>query len=262
MDDFLRLLLSELGQLIRLIVTTAPRLVLVIAVVVLGLVVARFARRAVRWVLRDSPADPLAKSVLADGVYVATLFLVTILSLAVVGVDVGALIAGLGLTTLAVGFALRDILENLAAGVLLLLSQPYKVGDIIRVGPEEGAITDMTVRATIIRTAQGTQVVIPNRTIFAGIVENKTAYPSRRLQIELPAPAGFDLRQVSAGLARATSQVPGVLSEPPPEVDAIVAADGSIRLCVFYWVDPHSSINRIQTAAAMTVRAALDAIKT
>ncbi len=138
-----------------------------------------------------------------------------------------------------------------------MLNQPFKVGDIIRVGPEEGEITDMTVRVTVIKSAAGTEVFIPNRTIFSGIVENKTAYPVRRFQIELPLPPGCDLLPARAALSRAAAQVEGVLLEPPTDAEALSAADGAPRVRVSYWVNSRNHDSSIHSSVHAALREAL-----
>jgi small-conductance mechanosensitive channel len=257
MDHVLQLLLQLLELLAQWVLAALPRLALILLVIVGGLYIARNSRRVTRQALARSNADPLAKSVLSDLTYVGIVGLVGVVVLALLGVDVGSLIAGLGLTTLAIGFALRDVLENLAAGIVLLINQPFKVGDVIRLGVEEGEVTDMTVRVTIIKTAAGTEVSIPNRTIFTGIVENKTAYPARRYILELPLPAGRELVQACDLCARAAAAVDGVLADPPATCEAAAAADGSPRLTTRYWIASRDWRLALHTEVLDAVRRAI-----
>ena len=119
----------------------------------------------------------------------------------------------------------------------------------------------MTVRVTVIKSANGTQVFIPNRTkSFPGIVENKTAYPARRYQIELPLPAGSDLGQAREALSGAAAQVEGVLPEPPTDAEAMIASDGAPRARVFYWIDSRSRDSRIHSDVHAALREALDSL--
>ena len=111
-------------------------------------------------------------NLLANFSYVSILVLGVLTSLGVVGVDVTALITGLGLTGFALGFAMKDIISNLLAGVLIILYSPFRVGDRIRVGSYEGEVLEINLRYTVLE-GDGERVLVPNSTMFTNIIPVK-----------------------------------------------------------------------------------------
>lgn len=97
----------------------------------------------------------------------------------------GDLIAGLGVRSVAIGFALKDILQNMLAGILILLRQPFEVGDKVVSGGHEGTVERIETRATLIKTYDGRRVVITNTDIYTDSVTVNTAYDTRRSQYDI-----------------------------------------------------------------------------
>ncbi|MFP3354118.1 mechanosensitive ion channel, partial [Pseudoalteromonas sp. SIMBA_153] len=93
------------------------------------------------------------------------------------------LIGALGIGSVAIGFAFKDIFQNLLSGILLLISEPFRIGDQIVSGDYEGTVEDIKIRATTIRTYDGRQVVIPNSDLYTSALTVNTAYKQRRLQV-------------------------------------------------------------------------------
>ncbi len=111
-------------------------------------------------------------SLLASSSYIGILGLGLITALSKLGINVTALIAGLGLTGFALGFALKDIISNLLAGILIILLTPFRVGDRIRVGSSEGKVIEINLRYTVLES-EGERILIPNSTMFTNIIAVK-----------------------------------------------------------------------------------------
>ncbi len=111
-------------------------------------------------------------SLLASSSYIAILSIGLITALARLGVNITALVAGLGLTGFALGFAMKDIISNLLAGVLLILMSPFRVGDTIKVGSHTGRVIEINLRYTIIE-GEKERILIPNSTMFTNIISVK-----------------------------------------------------------------------------------------
>ena len=107
------------------------------------------------------------------------------------------LLASLGFGSIAFGFAFKDILSNTLAGLLILLRQPFRRGDQISVGDQEGTVQAIEPRATIIRTYDGSDVIIPNTTIYTSNVQVHTSHAMRRVEIDLTIGYVYDIRSVS-----------------------------------------------------------------
>lgn len=217
-----------------------PGLLLGIAIFALGLLLVRAVRagvtRAVR--LRDNQADTAAVvGRIAGGVATLVVFLVAA-SVAFPSVSAGDLFNLLGIGGVAVGFAFRDVLQNLLAGILILLTRPFRIADQIRHGEHEGTVEDIWVRATVLRTYDNRRILIPNATLFTDKIEVITAYERRRLQFAVTIGNGDDIAAARRAIARALAATPGVLAEPPPEALVTALGTAGVDLAARFWIDP------------------------
>lgn len=172
--------------------------------------------------------------------YGATMFvgLLTALVIAIPGFTPGQLVSILGLSSVAIGFAFRDILQNFLAGILLLLSEPFRIGDQIVVDGFEGTVEEIQARATFIRTYDGRRVVIPNTNLFTNSVTVNTANERRRLEYDVGVGYGDDIAQAKEIMLETMRSTPEVLAEPPPEALVVRLADSSINIRLRWWVQP------------------------
>ena len=144
----------------------------------------------------------------------------------------------LGIGGVAFGFAFRDILQNLLAGILILLTRPFRIGDQIVTGSYEGTVEDIQVRATTIRTYDNRRAVIPNSTLFGDKVLVNTAYDKRRLQVRVGIGYGDDIAHAKQVILDAVRGAPGILSDPAPQVRVAELGDFAVQLDVLFWIDP------------------------
>ena len=147
----------------------------------------------------------------------------------------GSILAGLGVGSVAIGFAFKDILQNLLAGILLLIQRPYKRGDQITVLDYEGTIEHIESRATSIKTYDGRRVVIPNAALFTAPVEVHTAFDVRRDSYDVGIGYGDDPEQASRLFLEAIKDLEGVQPEPAPEVLPWALDDSYVTLRVRWW---------------------------
>ncbi len=137
---------------------------------IVSFVIAHAVRSAVLRTRRHLDSDKHAViSLLASSSYYGVLAVGGITSLGVLGINITALVAGLGLTGFALGFALKDIISNLLAGILIILYSPFRVGDRIKVGAHEGEVVEINLRYTVIKN-EGERILIPNSTMFTNII--------------------------------------------------------------------------------------------
>ncbi|MGV3618920.1 MAG: mechanosensitive ion channel family protein [Fimbriimonas sp.] len=193
-------------------------------------------------------------------------FVITVLGIFVAAVIIfptfqpGDLVAGLGLTTVAVGFAFKDILQNFFAGILLLWRQPFQTGDEIRFGEFEGVVEEINSRSTRILTYDGERAVIPNGDIYTGAVLVRTAKPQRRVRFTVG--IGYRDRIVEARevILRTLDQTEGVLKDPGPWAYVTTLAPSSVDFTVYFWTDsPQRNVLKVSDAAVEAVKDALDA---
>ncbi|HEV2147710.1 MAG TPA: mechanosensitive ion channel family protein [Longimicrobiaceae bacterium] len=150
----------------------------------------------------------------------------------------GDLITLLGVSGVAIGFAFKDIFQNFLAGILILLTRPFEVGDEIVVGDFEGRVEEIQTRATLIRTYEGRRVVIPNADLYTDKVTVNTAFQARRSQYDVGIGYGDDVDRAREVVLQAVCGIEGVLADPAPDVLVVALADFSVNLRVRWWSHP------------------------
>ncbi len=123
----------------------------------------------------------------------------------------GQLVSLLGISSVAIGFAFRDILQNFLAGILLLLTEPFRIGDQIIVGGYEGTVEEIQTRATFIKTYDGRRVVIPNSELFTDSVLVNTAFETRRLEYDFGIGYGDDIAEAKRLMRETVDGIDSVL---------------------------------------------------
>ena len=175
------------------------------------------------------------------------------------GLDPGDIIAALGLGSVAIGFAFQDIFKNFLAGILLLLQEPFKLGDQIIVESYEGTVEAINFRTTQIRTYQGERILVPNATVFTSAVQVRTAFGCRRTDLAVGVDYNTPLPKAREILEQAIQSVDGVLTDPEPEIDLVSFGDSSIDLIVRYWTQPEQkAVRQTQTQAILSIKQCLD----
>jgi len=151
------------------------------------------------------------------------------------------ILATLGVGSIAVGFAFKDILQNWLAGLLILLRQPFRQRDQIIVGKNEGTVERIEARATVIRTYDNRRVIIPNNDVYTEAVVVNTAYDLRRSEMDIGIGYGDDVEMACRTIAEALVKLPGVSSDPMPVVIPWEFAGSSVNLKVIWWTAPYQA---------------------
>jgi small conductance mechanosensitive channel len=160
-----------------------------------------------------------------------------ILSLQIVGFNVSAFVAGLGVTGLIIGFALQDISKNFTSGALLMVQEPFSLGDYIAVAGYEGEVMDVQMRATELLSPDGLLVLIPNADVFTNTIINYTKTHRRRVSLTVGVAYDSDLQRVTDTALQAIRAVPGLLNDPAPMLFFHEFGDSSINFTIRYWFD-------------------------
>ncbi|CAN5503603.1 mechanosensitive ion channel family protein [soil metagenome] len=148
------------------------------------------------------------------------------------------LVQFLGISSVAIGFAFRDVLQNFLAGILILLSEPFRVDDQIKMGDLEGTVEEIETRATMIRTYDNRRIVVPNAELFTNSVIVNTAYEKRRLEYDVGIGYGDDIAQASRIILAELKKLKDVIEDPAPEVLVYELADSTVNLRVRWWIVP------------------------
>lgn len=173
---------------------------------------------------------------------------------------VGAVMGSAGILGLALGFAFRDIAENYVAGVLLSIRRPFAPGELLRIdNTHEGRVAALTPRATVLVTADGNRLTLPNALVFKSVVLNYSSNRRRRLQFTIPIDAGDSIREAQETAITAIRAIDGVLEDPAPSW-AVEAQDAAaVALSFFAWVDQErSDLGKVRSEAIHGVRVALE----
>jgi small conductance mechanosensitive channel len=217
-----------------------PRFLAATLVLLLFWGLAYLTRRGLRLLFRHTLDDLTVENLLRQMIHAAVWLLGIIVAIGTLGWDPGALATGLGLTGLALGFALKDILSNFVSGVLLLALRPFRVNDQIIVGETEGTVRRIELRATHIATYDGRIALVPNAEVFTSRVINNTATPVRRGSVSFRVGYREPLDVVVEASLDAMRGTDGVLASPSPNVQIRDLAD-DICFEARYWTDSRRS---------------------
>lgn len=198
-------------------------------------------RAAMRAVFRRIVDDRTTENLIKQLAYYSIWLLGIVIAAGALGFDPQTVVAGLGLTGVALGFALRDILSNFFSGILILVTRPFELGDQIVIGDIEGNVERIMLRATEIRTYDGRQVLVPNSEVFTSRVTNNTAAPVRRASVALFVGYDSDLEHAIAVVHTTVTTVDGVLLSPPPSVRVSDLGQDDVVLEAYFWTDSRRS---------------------
>ena len=212
------------------------------ALVALGLtaLVARVVRRTVERALRRGGAERHVVVVVATLAFYGAVAVGLVVALSLGGVNLGVLVGSLGLATVALGFALQDIVSNLAAGIVLLIEHPFTEGDHIATADTEGEVEEIRIRATRLRAPDGQLVLVPNKLLFTNVLTNASATMRRRMEVLLELPYGQDAARARELLLAAAAEVEGVSDDPEPRLLTQDLGQGARSLRLWFWVDTRS----------------------
>ncbi len=252
------LLLDALRDLWDGFVTRLPSLVTGLVIFLVFYLLARGVRFFVARSLRRVKASEHAARLVSRLGFIATVIVGGLVGLGVMGVNAGALVASLGLVSVGIGFALKDVVENFLAGIILILQRPFVVGDVVRFGEVEGTVEDVRVRDTVIRTYDGRQVFVPNANIFRTAVINNNRNRRRRLDFTVSVAYPEDITRALSAASGALEDLEEILPDPAPLVVAEALAESSVALRAYFWVDPERvSILEVRSRAIAAVKRAL-----
>lgn len=240
-------IMTSANHLLQQMISRIPYLIVASLVFVIFWVLSIFFKKAVTRILGSRKHHQNLVTVFRRVGSALILFLgfMVAMIIAVPSFTPGKLIGALGIGSVAIGFAFKDIFQNLLSGILLLLSEPFRIGDQIISGNFEGTVEDIQIRATTIRTYDGRKVVIPNSQLYTSTMTVNTAYSQRRLEFDVG--IGYenniiDAQQVILSVLKAA---PSVSKLAEPSVIATALADSSVVLRVRWFIDDGTQTNRI-----------------
>lgn len=261
MSEIIDTIAQALLELFKQGIKTIPGLLS--AVVVLFLtkyvvqIVLQIAERTGKRVIKSVSLQLLLLKISNIGVWTTGILLACVLAFP--SFELADIIATLGIGSVAVGFAFQDIFKNFLAGIILLLEEPFRIGDEIAIGDYQGKVENISIRTTKIRTYTGEKILLPNSTVFADVVKVVTAYDARRTDLAVGLDYNTSIPNAVKLLSEAIARVGGVLNYPTPEIDVVNFGDSSIDFVVRYWTRPQQKeLRQVQTQAMTIIKQVLD----
>jgi small conductance mechanosensitive channel len=195
------------------------RLLIALAIFYVGRMVARLIVKTAQRVMDRSDIDVSLRKFLSDIIYAVLLVAVVTAALDTLGIETTAVIAVLGAAGLAIGLALQGSLSNFAAGVMIIVLRPYKIGDTVVIGKHIGRVEAIRVFNTVLISPDHREVIIPNGKIISDSIENMTTLGTRRIDIRVSVPHGTNLHDARQWLEAAARSDARVHEAPAPAVD-------------------------------------------
>lgn len=240
-------MVSSANHILQQMISRIPYLVIASLVFVIFWVLSIFFKKAVTRILGSRKHHQNLVTVFRRVGSALILFLgfMVAMIIAVPSFTPGKLIGALGIGSVAIGFAFKDIFQNLLSGILLLLSEPFRIGDQIISGNFEGTVEDIQIRATTIRTYDGRKVVIPNSQLYTSPMTVNTAYSQRRLEFDVGIGYENNIIDAQRVILSVLKAAPTVSKLAEPSVIATALADSSVVLRVRWFIDDGTQTNRV-----------------
>ncbi len=261
MNDLIQTIHQSLLSLVANAVQVLPAFILAIAILLLTRYSVRpikqVAQAAGERIIKSASLQSLLVQMASVATWIAGVLLACILIFPDLGL--GDIVALLGLGSVAIGFAFQDIFKNFLAGILLLINEPFRLNDQIIVEGYEGTVEAINVRSTEIRTYQGERIVVPNAMVFTNPVQVLTDLPHRRIDVEIGLDYNTPLPRAIQVLQIAMTDIEGVLSHPPTEIDIVGFGDSSIDFMVRFWCKPQKlHVRHTRTRVILALKKACD----
>jgi small conductance mechanosensitive channel len=213
------------------------KIALALAIFFIGREVAKWLVKLSGRVLRKGGMDDMLVQFLGNITHALLLAFVVLAALAQLGINTSSALAVFAAAGLAVGLALQNSLANFAAGVMLIVFRPFKVGDFVEAGGVAGVVESIAVFSTTMKTGDNKEVIVPNGQIYSATITNFSARATRRIDLVFAIGYGDDIKQAKQILAAEMAKDARILQEPSPAILVLELADSSINLAARPWVN-------------------------
>ncbi|MES9990510.1 MAG: mechanosensitive ion channel domain-containing protein [Candidatus Thiodiazotropha sp.] len=236
------------------VIPWGTKIVMALLVFIIGRWLAKLLTRTLKRLMERGQVDQMLISFLGNIAYAALLAVVVLAALEQLGVNTTSALAILGAAGLAVGLALKDSLASFAAGVMLIIFRPFKLGDFVEAGGESGVVEEIRIFHTVLRTGDNREITMPNGQIYAGTIINYSARDTRRIDLVIGIGYDDDIKKARDLIKQVLDADTTVLKDPEPTIMLLELGESSVDFAVRPWV---------KSGDYWTTRAALlEAIKT
>ncbi|MFQ5600246.1 MAG: mechanosensitive ion channel family protein [Candidatus Krumholzibacteriia bacterium] len=229
-----------------------------ILILIVGRILAGLGRRTARRLMTRARVDPTIRTFVGNLVHYLVLAVAVVAALKKFGIETASLVAVLGAAGFAVGLALQGSLSNFAAGVMILVFRPFRVGDSVKAAGISGTVKEVRLFTTVLATPDNVKMIVPNSKVFGSTITNYSEYETRRLDLNVGFAYDTSIQKAKAlleGLVEAESRV---LSAPAPLVAAQEFTGSSVNLLVRIWVR-RTDYGLVRLDLARAIKETLDA---
>lgn len=225
----------DINTIIPFLTQWGLKVVGAIVVLIIGRMVAGMIRSGLRRTMTRAEVDATLIPFVASLVYYLVMAVIVIAVLSLFGIQTASLVAVLGAAGLAVGFALQGTLSNFAAGVMLLVFRPFKVGDWVEIGGIAGSVIAVRIFSTILKTGDNIMIIVPNSQVWGGTIKNYNGFDTRRIDLVMGIGYDDDIQVAMDTISKIVNADERVLSDPAPLIAVSNLGDSSVDLVVRPW---------------------------
>ncbi|MGD9644470.1 MAG: mechanosensitive ion channel family protein [Pirellulales bacterium] len=238
-------------------IVVGGRVLVALIVLTIGWMIAGWLSRLTRGALTRAKIDATLAGFLATLVRWSAMLLVILTCLSIFGVETTSFAAVIGSAGIAIGLAFQGTLSNFAAGIMLLLFRPFKVGDVINIAGQLGKVYAIELFTTALDSFDNRRFIIPNSQIFGATIENLTHHAVRRADVDVGVAYAADIDHTREVLTQAAASVPGGLADPAPQIFLLELAGSSVNWSVRVWAKS-DEFGDVRQATIRAVKMALD----
>ena len=256
MNDQVATISHARNTLIELAIRFGPRLLTAVLILVLGLFASSWVSRWITQFLGHRELEPPVRVLLARAAGAACMALFALLALQNLGVELLPLLAGLGVIGAGVALATQGVLSNIVAGLSIIFSKPFRVGEYIAIAGVEGVVESISLFNTTLGHVDRSQVVVPNRKVVGEILHNYGRI--RQLEVSVGVAYDSDIGAVVDLIGSVLKAIPRVLTEPQPVVQPVQFGESAVSIAVKPWVavqDQVAATGEIYAAVLAALRA-------
>jgi small conductance mechanosensitive channel len=218
------------------VLTWLLNILLAIAIFIVGRIVVKWAVKLIRKLMIRAEIDPILVNFVSSIANAVLLLFVVVAALDQLGVDTTSMVALIGAAGLAVGLALQGSLQNFAAGVMMIVFRPFKLGDFIEAGGVSGVVEKISIFSTTMKTGDNREIIVPNGQIYSGAITNFSARDTRRIDMVFGIGYDDDMLKAKKIMEDILIAHELVLEDPAPAVAVAELADSSVNFNVRPWV--------------------------
>jgi small conductance mechanosensitive channel len=232
--------LTELGidpqALMKYITEYGAKVIAAMLIFFIGRIIARIIRNAIKTVLTKSRVDVTLASFISNMAFAVLLSLVVISSINKLGINTTSLAAVVAAAGLAIGLAFQNSLSNIAAGIMIIVLRPFKVGQFIEIGSISGTVTDIDIMTTEMKTVDNKKVIVPNSQITSDKIINHNANNTRRIDLLIGINYADDLKKAKKILDDITSNESRILKTPETFIGVVDLTPLKVQIAIRSWV--------------------------